>query len=284
MNICNKLELFILVLKTKINSSENKYPWYELLQWKSLETNVLNTILDKLSKISNNDYSLYNNYFKVHIDVNKNDLSEFIKIGLNNTLGISDDGKKIIYQYIDIFIDDEFDYNNYTDYDVLKIYLHKLMIFITEIWRQSDYSNIYLQTNELEQIMKSYNIKYIPNVSMDIFINSILYNKMYDNKDPIINDIIKYFKRLSKEYILFITLTNKNTQQSVKININENTQQSVKNKFQLYKNEIDNTDLMLKVGLINLCKKLEIDTTECRLKDDYLKKILEFKKNNTCLN
>lgn len=313
MQISKRLELFVMQFCEKIEKSENKHPWYEMLQWKTLESSLIEKAHTKLKECFGNDANLFQNYVRNSIDVNKNVISEMAAVNFTNANCMTFEAKKSICEFFDI-MDDDYRFN-YEEKNMTKaqLYLHKLMIPITEKWRTDSFSESYCYIDQLDKLLTKYNIKYYPGIDMSMYVNSIMYSRMFTDNDFIVFDLIRFFERISAEYKKLARLTKikeKKSEKEEKINKTDHSKSKMVNKYneksrygsggdrKLMKNTqppvpikkfvatakpiVDYSDLKdldnLKIqGLKEKCKKYGLDTARCKKRDDYVDLLLKMK-------
>jgi 5-methylcytosine-specific restriction endonuclease McrA len=260
MSVSNLIENFVLFFKKKISMSEDKAPWFEMLQWKSLEGEIIRKICDTLEKNKDmstyHDFALFNNHVKNTIDINNNILTESNKMSLQYSNGISDNGKKVIINYISIINDD---YKLQKDnISIARLYLIKLMIPIFENWRTTPNSynpDVY----EICKLLNKYPINYTQGIVINDLYNRIT-NALYrieETNDNVIYDIIEYVEKLNKKL------------EPVKEKIKVEHKVESKRNSSINIGDIDIKKLT-KEGIVEICKKYNIDTKDCKLKNDYI--------------
>ena len=289
------LESFVQFFRNKIENSENKFPWFELTSWKDLELSILRKIGDELRKNKNNDINYFQNYVVNQIDVNRNELTTITINSFNNAEMISDSGKKIIRDYFSAILNKKYLLKK-DNYNITIIYLHFLLIPILEKWRTLEFNLIYDDVEKMNQLLEIYNIKYKPKIDIKLYYNSILYSELINKRNNIIYDVISLLQEIKEKYSIYkkedsitiketkqiknITTNNKSIVKEIKkVNrekkvkekkYDKNIKDIIKHRLQYYKKE----------GLISLCVELKIETYDCKLKNDYLLKLIDYYNDN----
>ena len=192
MSFVKNIELFVLFFKQKIEKSENKLPYFEIGSWKSLESDILYEIKNNLLE---NDKNIFHNNILNSIDINKNDLNPFVIDSIKQAQIISESGKEIIINFMNI-INTNIDIINIKNTSILKFYFRKLFIPILEKWRVSNFKDIYYDIDKFNEITNILNIKYIPDMNMINYYSKIIF---IDDINLILK-MISFFENLKKIY------------------------------------------------------------------------------------
>ena len=232
MSISDQFELFVLYFEDKFSKYKlnNQNGFKE--QWFGLKSKIKQCILDKMEQEYNNKNCTYSDkyLYQSHIFNNTNNkMDKYIRGQFQNANSISDNGKKIIEQYLNILDDNYIIDKKY--YSVVRLYLYKLMILTFENWKNPNSSKYYQHTKEIEKFL---DVQYNGQSFLE-YQSKILYCKKINGKDDIIYDVIKYFETIINDINKKETIKERLDLMKQKLDKNNNNNN---NKFNIDKNII----------------------------------------------
>ena len=241
MSISDQFELFVLYFEDKFSKYKlnNQNGFKE--QWFGLKSKIKQCILDKMEQEYNNKNCTYSDkyLYQSHIFNNTNNkMDKYIRGQFQNANSISDNGKKIIEQYLNILDDNYIIDKKY--YSVVRLYLYKLMILTFENWKNPNSSKYYQHTKEIEKFL---DVQYNGQSFLE-YQSKILYCKKINGKDDIIYDVIKYFETIINDINKKETIKERLDLMKQKLDKNNNNNN---NKFDIDKNVI--TSLQIKKNI-----------------------------------
>jgi len=205
MSVSKRLECFIIHFNEWLKSIPPPYTpekCEEIGIIKTLERDIIKAITDSLT---GNDGNTFNNNIANNIDVNRNELSPFVKNAFATADYMPEPCKKIICDFLDIILDDNYALTSPTkDYLNVKIYFNKIAIPVLFKWRNitdikyaNDIKNMNVLTNKYGFQFNHFEINnYIFKITHNIIMHQ-------PQDDKVIFDIIASLKNANKEYIKF---------------------------------------------------------------------------------
>ena len=295
-----KLELFVTYFKNKIDNAENKFPWFEMTQWKNLELSVINNLATKINELYQVD-TCYFQHIRNGFEVNQNIITSGTKSCFSNALYLSEDSQQLISNYIDIIIDQDYNYKFDKDnYEKSVLYLNKLIIPVFERLRVNNDDTSYTYMTNIDKMLDRCNIKFFRGVEMANNLSNIINSKLIQqDKGEQIVDIINLFKKINNEYDSIDKLSkNIQPEQQKKHTLNQTIIQPEQQKkhtlnqtniqqptpfeqaknFGEIRNKLNNLDDLKVPGLKSLCKECKLDTNKCEKRIDYINILENYKK------
>ena len=254
--LSKKLQLFIQTFKNNVENSQQSSPWFAIGEYKGVENEILNKIHTELSKIGGNSCNIYHNNVRNQIDINKNEVTQnniqcFIQIDF-----LEEKAQRIINNNLNLILDN----NCYKSY----IKICYLLIPVLEYW-SNNHIQCHRDIQQFNSIVNKYTLEYIPGMNLSMYYNKIKYYKDFEYNDII--SIINFLLKIKKQITQPIRVKN-NTSfvQTQPVIIENNNIKSVNTRvIDLHK--------LKKDYIIEFCGRLNINTSGCRLKADYIKKL-----------
>ncbi len=192
MNIAAHLTLWHNFFNERIAATkQDSFVYFELIQLKKLKMDTMEIIK---SKLNHYDCSYFHNHVvnSILYSINDTTFTDFHRRSFGCAEAISDDGKKIIRSFLDIFIDENYSTEG-ADFDHLRLYLHHLLIVLFESWRISDYITYFRYIAEIDKIT---NMRFVPESTFAFsdYLNHLICNLHNSRNLQLITDLLHYVK------------------------------------------------------------------------------------------
>lgn len=191
---------------------------------------------------------------------------------------INSESKNIINNYLRI-IEEDYDIKNNLNYS--NLYIELLLIPVLEKWRKTNFSECYEEIEKVNNMLKKYNIKYMPNINIFSYYNSIIYCDLFQKSKDIF-ELIYLLRNINNKYKESYKINNKLKKlENNTNNIKEIKDEKLNDKKTINFNKIKhkeniNLDTLKVIGLRDLCVKLNINTYKCKKRNDYIELLLPY--------